>query len=430
MNEELARDRKFTVTQSTPSQCVRVLTIEVPEEEMEREREAVARQLRRDLRVPGFRRGKVPMAYVEKNYGDVIQGDAVRNLLPAVYEEAVVREGLRPITEPRFEKLKAERGEGMRVEARVEIRPDVRITGYDSVRIQVPRRPVGDAQVDEALQGLREGMATYVAVDRPSVSTDYMIIDYAPKLESGEIDAKAWQRGYPVDLTGGSLLEEFRSGLVGTTAGQSLDIRVHYPSDFAEASLAGKERSFHVEVKEVKEKLLPELDDNFASRVAEGVSSVEELRARVREDLEHREAHRFTHEVEERVIDQLIASNPFEVPRVMVDNYLASLVEEDRQRRRRPDDPDRDQEIRRAFEETAVRAVKRYFVLEAVRKQEAIAATDEELAERIASLAASTGQPVADLEAYFRHPERRRNLESEIVDRKVLNVLRERADIQ
>jgi len=430
MNEELARDRKFTVAQSTPSQCVRVLTIEVPEEEMQREREAVARQLRRDLRVPGFRRGKVPMAYVEKNYGDVIQGDAVRNLLPAVYEEAVAREGLRPLAEPRFERLKAERGEGLRVEARVEIRPEVRIAGYESARVQVPRRPVGDAQVDEALQGLREGMATYVAVDRPSVTTDYMIIDYAPRLKSGQIDEKAWQRGYPVDLSGESLLEEFRTGLVGTTAGQSLDLQVHYPSDFPEASLAGKERTFHVEVKEVKEKLLPELDAGFASRVVEGVTSLDGLRERVREDLNQREAHRFAHEVEERVVDQLIATNPFEVPRVMVDNYLASLIEEDRQRRRRPDDADRDQEILRAFEETAVRAVKRYFVLEAVRKQEGIAATEEDVAERIASLAASTGQPVADLEAYFRHPERRRSLESEIVDRKVLNFLRDRADVQ
>jgi trigger factor len=409
---------------------VRVLTIEVSEAEMQREREAVARQLRQELRVPGFRPGKVPMAYVEKNYGDAIQGDAVRNLLPAVYEQAVTQEGLRPLGEPHFEKLKAERGEGMRVEARVEVRPEVRIAGYESVRVQVPRRPVGDAQVDEALQGLREGMATYVTVDRPSTATDYMVIDYAPRLDSGEIDEKAWQRDHPVDLSSGSLLAEFRTGLVGTAAEQELDIRVRYPDDFAEAAMAGKERSFHVRVKEVKEKLLPELDAAFVGRVAEGVASLDELRERIREDLTGREAHRFTHEVEEKVVDHLIATNAFEVPRVMVDNYLASLIEEDRHRRRKPDDPDRDQEIRRIFEDSAVRAVKRFFVLEAVRKQEGIVATDEDVAGKIASLADSSERTEADLEAYFRHPERRRSLESDIVDRKVLNFLRDRADIQ
>lgn len=435
MDEELtgndAGGKNFTVTVRSEGQCKRLLDIEIPEEELERERSVITERLRQDLKVPGFRKGKVPLTYVRKNYAEVIHGDAVRNLLPRVYEEALQQESLHPLGEPRFDDVTTEPGEGIKATATVEVRPDIEVTGYDEIPVEATRKEIGEAEVMSTLQDIRERLASFETVERPAQSSDYLTINYAPYTESGEIDEAARQENYPVELSSENLFEEFRAALSGMSAGEETDIEVKYPDDFADKALAGGTKRFHVKVVEVQERLLPELDDGFAKKLNSEVESLDELKERVRKDLEHEEQHRYEHEVEEKAVDYLIEKNPFEVPQVMVENYLASVLEEDRRRRPQvPDESAREREVREMFTDAAKRAIRKYFILDAVAEQEAIRVSEDEVRSRVDKMAADSGRPVEEVQGYLRHPERRRRLESDILDRKVLDLIRGRTRVK
>jgi trigger factor len=423
-------ERKFTVTVAAPSQTRRVLSFQVPGEELEQERAAVLAELKRELRVPGFRKGKVPTGFIQKNYADVIQSDAVRNLLPDVYEQALVREHLHPLGEPVFDNIRLEEG-GVQFDVRIDVRPDVVLGGYDRIAVDAVRTPVADEHVDQALASLRERLAVFETVSRPAGPEDHLVIDYVPLAADGAPETKSEVKGYPVSLAGETLLPEFREGLAGMKAGDEKEIRVKYPADFGDERVAGTERAFRVKVNEVKEKLLPELNDNFAKRLDESLGTMLELKIRIRQQLEAEEESRHHREVDEKIVDALIAANPFEVPEVMVENYLASLVEEDRRQRATvPDEAAREKEIREMFRESAERMIRKYFVLDAVRRQERIDVTPEEVEARIEALAKHVGKPEAEIRQVMAHPERRRGFESDLVDEKTMSFLRARASVR
>lgn len=435
MDEELAgksgEDKNFTVRVDETGQCKRMLTLGVSDEVLQAEKKRISKKLQTNVEVPGFRKGKVPASFVEKNYAGAVHGDAVQNLLAKAYEEAILGEDLRPLGEPRFEDLKAEDGEGISVKAHIEVKPEIEIKHYTGVSVEAEKKEIGDEQVDGTLETLRQNMATFQTVDRPAAGDDYVVIDFAPYQESGELNEAARQRNYGVTLENDGLLPEFKQGLQGMSAGEEKEILVRYPDDFAEKNLSGSEKSFQVKVSEVKEKLLPDLDDAFAKHVAPDVESLGELRGRIREDLQREEDARHAQDIQEKIIDKIIEKNTFEVPETMVENYLTSIVEEDR--RRRPgveSEEQRDSRVREMFREPATRMVKRYLIMEAVIRQENLSVTPEEFAQKIESLAQGTGRPVEEVEKTFRDSKHRRNLENDFLDQKVLNLLREKADIK
>ncbi|NIM19051.1 MAG: trigger factor [Candidatus Latescibacteria bacterium] len=435
MDKELTppqrEERKFTVTVSSPSDCKRILSIEIPQEEVELEKAEVLKKYRRELKVPGFRRGKVPLRYIEKNFGDAIHTDAVQNLLPVVYEEALRREGIEPLGHPKFENVQADQSGKINVDVAVEVRPSVKIEGYRNVTVAVEKREIGDEEVEKALENLQAGFATYRVVDREPREGDYLIIDYAPVLDSGEVDEKEMIRNYPVDLASGNLFPELRDGLIGMPLGEEKRITVTYPDDIPNQELRGKQRTFYVSLREVKEKVIPEIDDAFAKRIGEDIPDLNSLKERIRNDLVEDEERRYKREVEEKIIDEIIETNPFDVPEVMVDNYLTSLIEEDRRRRPTvPSEMDREKEIRELFRETAVRNVKKYFVLLAVKSQEELVVEEEEVDERINEIVNKGGEKVEELKAFFNHPKHRSSLVDQILEEKVINFLRENADVK
>jgi trigger factor len=425
-----APERVFTVTVAAPSQTRRVLSLQVPGEELEKERAAVLREMQRQIRVPGFRKGKVPPGFIQKNYADVIQTDAVRNLLPDVYEQALDREHLHPLGEPVFENIKLEDG-GVTFDVKIDVRPEVKLQGYEKVTVDVPRRSINDQEVDQTVESLRERLAAFDTVSRPAAPGDHLVIDYVPLATDGTPEEKSRAKDYEVALASDSLLAEFREGLAGMKAGEEKEIRVKYPAEFGDERVAGTERTFVVRVNEVKEKLLPELDDNFAKRVDETAATLLELKLRIRRQLEAEEDTRYRREVDEKIIDTIIDANPFEVPDVMVENYLDSLVEEDKRHTGRSgSDPAREQEIREMFRTSAVRMIQKYFVMDAVRRQEKIELSADDVNQRIQLLAQGLGKSAEEILQMVSHPERRRGFESDLVEEKTMRFLREHAVVK
>ena len=423
-------ERTFTVTVAEPSQTRRVLSVQVPAEELEKEQAAVLEAMRKQIRVPGFRKGKVPPGFIQKNYAEAIQSDAVRNLLPDVYEQALGREHLHPLGEPVFENIRLEGG-GVAFDVKIDVRPDVKLQGYEKVTVDVPRRTISDEDVDQALSGLRERLAAFDNVNRPATANDHLIIDYVPLAADGTPEEQSRAKAYPVALASDGLLAEFREGLIGARPGDEKEIKVRYPADFGDERVAGSERTFQVKVAEVKEKLLPELDDSFAKRIDEAAGTLLELKLRIRKQLDLEEETRYRREVDEKIIDAIIAANPFEVPEVMVENYLDSLVEEDKRHSGKPaSDPEREKEIRELFRTSAVRMIQKYFVMDAVRRQEKIELSAEDVNERIQLLAQGLGKNPEEIRQMVAHPERRRGFEGDLVEEKTMRFLRERAVVR
>jgi len=423
-------DREFTVTVASPTQTRRVLSVQVPAVELEKERAAVLDEMRKQIRVPGFRKGKVPPGFIQKNYADAIQSDAVRNLLPDVYEQVLHRENLHPLGEPVFENVKLDDG-GVTFDVKIDVRPEVKLQGYEKVTVEVARHTVGDEDVAQAVESLRERLAAFDTVTRPAATGDHLTIDYVPLADDGTPDEKSRANAYPVALGSDNLLEEFREALPGMKAGDEKEIRVKYPADFGDERVAGTERTFRVKVNEVKEKLLPELDDNFAKRVDESAGTLLELKLRIRKQLELEAENRFHRDVDEKIIDSIIEANPFDVPEVMVENYLDSLVEEDKRHTGRTgSDPAREKDIREVFRTSAERMIRKYFVMDAVRRQEKIELTVEEVTDRIQLLAQGLGKSPEEIRRMVSHPERRRGFESDLVEEKTMKFLRDHAVVK
>lgn len=422
-------ERQFAVSVASPSQTKRVLSFQVPVEEMEKERAAVLAELRRELRIPGFRKGKVPPGYIEKNYADMIATDAVRNMLPVVYEQGLAREHLHPLGDPAFQNVEFADG-ALKFEAAIEVRPEVVLQGYDRLSVESAKREVADQDVDAAVATLRERFAVYEKADRPATAADTVVLDYVPLDASGAPEEKARVTGYAVSLASDSLLDEFRTGLVGMKAGDETTITVVYPADFGDADLAGTSRTFSVRLAEVKDKLLPELDDAFATRIDPASKSLLDLRLKIRKELDAEEESRFRRDIDEKVIDAVIANNPFEVPEVMIANYLESLVEEDQRHRGGAADEARAAEIRQLFRQAAERAIRRYFILDALKRQESLTVTAADMDERIRAMAQHVGRSEEDVRRALEQPGRRRGLESDLLDEKALAFLRERTTVK
>jgi trigger factor len=203
---------------------------------MEKERAAVLAELRRELRIPGFRRGKVPPGFIEKNYADVIQTDAVRNMLPVVYEQGLGRERLHPLGEPRFENVAFADG-GLKFDATIEVRPDVVLQGYDRVAVEAATRTIADEDVDRAIASVREQLAVFETVQRPATPTDTAVIDYAARRKASRSRAPR----AAVALASENLSKS-RAGLVEQKSTTRKSSAV-YPADFGDRP-GGKTRRF------------------------------------------------------------------------------------------------------------------------------------------------------------------------------------------
>jgi trigger factor len=237
-------------------------------------------------------------------------------------------------------------------------------------------------------------------------------------------------RNYPVDIASSTLLPEFREGLRGMEVKGEKDIEVRYPDDFPEKALAGSRRTYRVTLKETKELRLPDLDDDFARGLGDEFADLAALEVKVKSDLEKQEERRRRHDAEEKIIDKIIEANPFDVPDAMIENYLSSILEQDRKRRPHvEDEAEREREVREHFHAAAVRTIKKFLILEAARKQENIVVDARELDAKIEELSRGGGEKSEEVRAYFRHPDRRRVLENELLDEKTIDFLREKAAV-
>ncbi|MDP9475625.1 MAG: trigger factor [Actinomycetota bacterium] len=414
------------------------LDVEVPPEAVRKGVEAKVRELGRQVRVPGFRPGKAPRRVIENRLGrDYIYMEALQEQLPTWYSQAVVETDLRPIDQPEihFDESLDEQ-EGFKFSATVEVRPRAKLGEYKG--IEVPKREIGisEEEVDARLEELRDQFATLAAVeDRPVQEGDFVVLDFKGERMAGGPLEGAEAEDYMLEVGRGELLAEFEQNLAGMSAGERKQFGVTFPPDYEEESLRGQAVLFRVHLKEIKERDLPPLDDEFAKEASE-FETLEELRGAVREQLEAAVEQRVSAEFRGRVLDAVAENAEVEVPDVMAHEKAHEMVESfERSLRAQGMEPEQYYQLAGSnhadFEERvrpdAEDTVRKELVLDAVAVAEGIEAGEEEVMHEIGHLAEDSDRSPEEIAATLRANGTYALLEEEISRHKALDFLAENA---
>ena len=387
-------------------QWARELAVEV---EAVRIDDAVNKALRRyqkRLEIPGFRKGKVPLRIIEVRLGSSIRGEVLGDILPSLLEEAVREAGLRPAAPPKISQLEHEPGGSLTFTAELEVWPEIKAEHYENLAATRMVHEVAAEEIDENLADLRRHHATERVVERPAANGDVLVADLQRLDDSGlPIIGDKYEKRHILIGDENALSPEFEEALVGMSAGEERKVRFAYRDDLPNEHLAGQTAHFAVAAHEVRERTLPELDDEFAKDLGEQFQTLDDLRQHLSGQIQQRWEYMAQQRLRSELVSQLILKNDFELPESMVDNYLDSLEREhaDQDHDHSPSDEEREQ---------ATRQLKSYLLLESVREQVGVEVTDEEFAQFAGERAALAGVQPSDLQDA---EELRRELENQKV---------------
>ncbi len=411
--------------------CKRRLAVEAPADVVRQEWERAYGRVQKQARLPGFRRGHVPRALVKVHFADDVRREVAEHLIPDIYRRALSEARLEPVDEPDLQEVKLEEGAPLSFVAVVEVKPAIALGEYKGVVVEHRPKPVTAEDVDAALEQMREQQAQFRAVDRPAAPGDLLVVDYALALEGEEPSS---QSGYEFVVGGGTVLPEIDQAVVGMRAGEERRVPFRFADDHRREALRGKGGSATVKVTEVKEKILPALDDDFAKSLGE-FDSLATLRAEVLKQLEARRAHDETRELQDKVVDAVLAAHAFTVPDALVMRQVAHQIEHAREGLRRQGiDPDRVPwdygKMLAELKPAAETSVRRTLLLEAIAEREGIAPGDAEVDAEVEKIAQASQRPVPAIRRMMEKSGDLEALKRGLRDRRTLELLVNQAKIQ
>ncbi|MGO3732026.1 MAG: trigger factor [Vagococcus sp.] len=378
-----------------------VLKFEVSEDKIEEGLKAAYNRVKKDLSVPGFRKGKVPRQIFNKMYGEeALYEDALNHVLPEIYDAAVAEAGIFPVSQPTIDVESMEKGQAWVIVANVTVKPEVKLGEYKNLTVAKQDRDVTDEEVEANLNTKLEGQAELVIKEDAAANGDTVVIDF-----EGFKGDEAFEGGkgenYSLELGSNSFIPGFEEQLVGTKAGDSLDVTVTFPEEYQAEDLAGQEAVFKVTVHEVKVKELPELDDEFAKDVDDEVETLAELKEKIKAELVASKEEAAEAAIEEAAIAQAVENAEIvELPEVMVhDEVHRGMNEFLGNMQRQGISPElyyqmtgtTEQDLHKQFEGEAEARVKTNLVIEAIVEAENYDVTDADLDAEIKDLAEQYG---------------------------------------
>jgi trigger factor len=316
------------MTQTPGPRSTVVLEVELPPERLTRAIDDAVRRLARRARVPGFRPGKAPRPVLERHLGPgAVLDEAVEHLVEDAYREAVIEADLLPLANPDVDVEQAEEGKPLKFKATIQVRPEVALGDYKQFTFKPEIDTIDDGRVDQVLEELRDQNATLAAVEeRGAKDGDYVVISFVGTRDGAPFEGGTSER-MPLILGQERLIPGFEANLTGLEVGGTTDFDISFPDDYPETELAGQPVHFAVELKELREKVLPDLDDDFIRTLGD-FASVEALRADVKIRLEHNALDRARHDFADRIIDYAVANATVELPDVLVDQEVEVMHDE------------------------------------------------------------------------------------------------------
>ncbi len=375
--------------------CKRRLAVEAPAEVVQQEWERAYGRVQKQARLPGFRKGHVPRSLVKLHFADDVRREVAEHLIPDVYRQAVSEARLAPVNEPDLQEVRLEEGAPLSFVAVVEVKPAIDLAEYKGVAVERTVSPVTDADVEGALERMREQQAQFRSVERVAGPDDLVVVDYTLTPEGHE---PVRETGYAFLVGGGSVLSEIDAAVVGMGAGEERSVTVRFADDHRREELRGRAGTASVKVIEVKEKVLPGLDDEFAKSLGE-FESLEAVRTEVRRQLETRRAGEEQQAVEDTILEALLARHEFTVPEAMVMRQVAHQVEHARERMRRQGmDPDQIPwdygKLLTELRPGAEKSVRRALLLEAIADREQVTPGDPEVDAELDKIAQASQRPL------------------------------------
>jgi len=385
----------------TSSSTRREIAVEIPVEEVTRETNALIQKYQKLARIPGFRRGHVPASVIRQRFSEDLKSDVVEALVPRYFRKEADRQGLIPVSQPQVTDLHLKDNEPLRFKASFEVMPEIKVDGYKELRAEKPEITVTDEEVEQSLNGVREQHATFTAVEgRPLADGDYAQVSLDGKPKDGPTDGQdkpVHMDEVLVEIAGKNTMPEFTENLRGASAGDERVFEVTYAQDAQEQRLAGKAFTYTVKVQSIKQKSLPELDDQFATQLGE-FKTLDEVRQRIRESMEAERKHTAEHEAKDKLVAELVKRSEFEVPEALVDRQIDVRLERGlralaAQGMKAEDIKKMDlNRLRVGQREQALQEVKASLVLDKIAEEEKIEVSDAEIDREIEALATQSKQ--------------------------------------
>jgi trigger factor len=425
-------DTVTTTVTELPDSRVRV-EAQVAPEEVERRIQQTARELGRQMRIPGFRKGKVPPQVVIRRVGrEAVLDEALRSALGSWYADAIDGAGIAPVGEPDLDvpsELPAQ-GQPLQFSIEIGVRPTAKLGQYKGLEVGRREPTVEEAQIDEEIERLRDRLATLETVERPAQNGDHVVIDYVGSVDGTEFEGGTG-RDQLLELGSGRLVPGFEEQLIGASAGDERTVTITFPEDYQATELAGQEAQFAVTISEVKEKRLPEINDDFASEAA-GFDTMAELREDIGQRLRTIDERSLEREFEDAVIEAAVSEAQVEVPDKLVHARAHELLEDTFTMLARQGISKesylrfsgRDEEtLAHEAEPEAAAALKREAVLAAVVEAENIDPTDEQVREALEPSAERQGTTVDKLLERLRETGRLDRMRQEVATRQAVELL-------
>ncbi len=407
----------------------RHMTVELPSEDLDKQVEKRLRDLSRNVRMDGFRPGKVPMSVVRKRFGAQVRQEAFGELIESTFFEAASQQNLSPAGMPRIEPAEATSDDTVAYKAVFEVIPQVEIGDLSGVTVKNPVAEVGDADVDAMIERLRAQRATFNAVDRPAENGDRVTINF-----KGMMDGEAFEGGsaddVPLILGSNSMIEGFESGLIGTAAGDSRTLNLKFPDDYHASDLAGKDVSFDVDVSKVEEQILPELDADFVKAFGVDNGEVDTLRDEIRANMERELHQRLRTLKRNNAMEALAGAVQVDLPEVMIDKEIAQMKEQARREMASSGQTSSVDLPDSVFREAAERRVRLGLAVSEIVRRHELSADEERVKGMIDELAASYEDPSEVIEYYLKNKEQRSQLEAAALEEQVAEKLMELMNVE
>jgi trigger factor len=404
----------------------RRIEVQVPAERVEKAIDDRLKSMSRTVRLKGFRPGKVPVQVVRQQFGQQVRQEVLGDVMQSSFAEAVTQEKLIPADRPRIEPISMEQGSDLKYRAVFEIFPQIALTGLDSLQVERPAAQVGSADVDAMIDNLRQQRITYVPVDREARDTDRVTIDF-----DGSVDGQPFEGGkgeaVPVVLGAGRMLADFEAGLQGVRTGEQKTIELTFPANYGAPALAGKKASFAIKVNSVEEQKLPELDAEFCKSYGVEEGGIDRLRQEVEENMRRELADAVQSRLKKQVMDGLLAANPLELPRSLVEQQVREL-QIDAGRRMGAKDASQLPPAESLLE-PAKRRVALSLLINEVIKTAGIHLDQAKVQTRFEELAQQFPDAAQAVQQYRSNPQIRRQMEATVLEEQVVEWLLERAKV-
>jgi trigger factor len=407
------------------------LSVEVGADRVSTEVEKAFKSVAKTARIKGFRPGKAPRSVLSHVFGARVAADVAQRLVDETYQQAVSQKNVQPVSQPAVEQQKLESGKPFNYKARVEVLPQIDSVSYEGLEAKRPSLSVSDEEVSKEVDALRRANSTLELPkeSRPAKSGDVVTIDFEVVVDGAVVEG-AGAKDFQVELGSGQLIESIDTALVGKKVGEKADAAVDMPAGHPHPGLRGKQSTFKIDLKDLKERVLPAADDEFAKDLGD-FETLDALKADIKKQIETRKKDEADNVLAERLVNELVKANPIPVPPSLVQQQMRMTEQEILQRARSQGGQvgGLGAELRQRVQEDSEVKVRAGLLMAEIAKKEGIQIGNEQIEEGLKELAEQTGKNVAKLRAEYAEPRRREMLIGMILENKVLDIIEAKAKI-